>query len=158
MSVRGQLRDILAERFEDIRIGNSVTVGGASYDYQTDVGANVLPWRDTEADPLIDDELPALVFRDVVDEHQYDDTAIGYVDHNLKFELVAAMLGATAPEQADAISKDVLMALYQDEKFGGLANWTLIGSVRLQVAQSSKMAGGAMIEFTIFYRTRRWDF
>jgi hypothetical protein len=158
-SIREQIVELIRERFETILTANG---------YETDLGANVFIWRDTNAAPPAASELPLLNFRDVREETE--PKVSGRTDHHHTLfgeaEIVAGTTSAggntDAAKQVRKCISDVLEAIRSDTRWTDadgsmLAFQTWPMDNEMVVDQSGRTIGGAKVRFKVEYRTQRWN-
>lgn len=136
--------DIMAkvgDRLDKIAIVNT---------YQTDIGLNTFYWHDP---PLEYDE-PALVYRDVGEEH----TQIGRTHENVLHVEVEGLLFTDTPGlDGNKALADIVRAIGKDPTWGGLAYDTHLSKSSTTVETEGKTAVRVLVELDILYRTPLWQ-
>ncbi len=135
----------------DARLKTILVTGG----FETDLGKNVFAWR---SEPLQASELPGLIYRDVSQEVSDDEAAIGQHEYELTVEVeIIAQSGATTGSQLRKMIADVIKAIGVDITWGALAQRSNPVSDSINFEQAEKVIAGALVTFTIIYRTNQWD-
>lgn len=132
-SIRQQLVDAVEARLKSI-----ATFGGRVY-----------PWRRTDLNPS---EMPCVLLFDRTAEVGYEGVEMGKAEHRLRLELEAYGRGATTAVQARAMLAEIVAAIWQDPRWGGLARWTTIDSHELALEHADQIVGGILLNITIVYR------
>lgn len=135
------------------RLRSILTAGG----YETNLGQQIHVWRDTTAAPWTAAELAngALNLRD---PKQASTQELVNKHHHI-LDLVCEIAVASGLE-ANVIRKmiaDVFKAIGVDRKWSGAAFDTLPGDDQILVAQNGTAITGALVNFTIHYRTASFD-
>ena len=137
-TIRQQIVDALDARLQTITIANG---------YSADLG--VYEWLVT---PLEEEDLPAVIFRDTVDDIDTDE-----IGQRRKHDLAVTLdIAASSTASADAVRelmRDVLTAIGTDKTFGGLAYNTEPLSASLEVSEADQRLSGGQIELEIKYYT-----
>ena len=138
MSVRQQIIDKLDSNFKLISIAN---------DYSFDIKGHVYEWRDI---PLKDEELPAIIYRDVFDSISDEDEA----EHELTVEVVLFAEGTASPAAVRAMIGDILknFSLIMKDFMQGAKHI----NNEMDVEHIKKRYAAVVLTFTINYRTERW--
>lgn len=131
-----------------------ITIAGG---YQTNLGENAFVWRDTKASPFTEAELAtgALNLRDpkqvsaqqLVNKHHHELSLVAEI---------ALTEGVEAKRARQAIA-DIFKAIGVDRKWSSLAFDTLPDSDAILVAQNGVTVTGAVVNFTVHYRTASFD-
>jgi len=145
INIRQRIIDAVRTRLQSILVANG---------FNFSLGNNIHEWRDT---PFSSDALPALVYRDISCE------IIQAEGHrcNLRIEVeLVAGLATSASAGASDIRKmiaDIYSAIRQDIHWGTLALDTLPEGDEMRVEQAEQKVSGAVVRFSIVYRTREWN-
>lgn len=152
LSVRQRLVDAVAERMRKIYRDGTVTIAatGRVHTFATTFPADqVFVWRKTEM------RENGIVIRDHSADTKVDDMVeFGKHEHRLTITIEAYLLEktVTAPVSRQALA-DVMAALGEDHKWGGLARYTEILGHQIGVEQSGNIVGGGSVDVAITYRT-----
>lgn len=122
--------------------------------YFSDVGNNVFEWRESG---IAAAELPALVYRDKVEEIE-GFTMLEY-DHRLVVDVdVVAEPGSVGVEEVRKIIADVFAAIGTDDRWGGLAldSWPI--GTEIETAEDANVITGALVRFGVSYQTNKWGY
>ena len=137
------------------RSGTILVING----YYTDLGRHVFVHLSR---PLIStehqDELPALVLRDVNDAvvQQWSGNP-GQYDHHLSIEAeVVAAPGTLDMTVARQMAIDFWKMAGVDETWGGLAMRTYLDAAEPVLQKEEKVVEGVLIKFRVFYKTTRF--
>jgi len=131
-----------------------LVIGG----YSSDIGENVFPWRDCAISPD-NDELPALVYRDITEE-VIPPEEVGFGKHEFKLNIEVQIIceeGVLTPEEMRLLIADVFKAVGTNQSWNGLALWTEPISDEIKTVEETNVIGGAKINFQVLYRTKRFD-
>jgi hypothetical protein len=141
-NTRQQIVDAL-----DTRLQTITTLNG----YSANLG--VYEWLVT---PLEEADLPAVVFRDTVDDID-DEKEFSRLDHTLTVELDVAASSTASADSVRELIKDILTAIGTDKEFGGLAYNTDVLTASLEVSEADQRLTGGQIIIEIKYRTALWE-
>ncbi len=145
-SLRQQIINAVDARLKTITTANS---------YETDLGRNVFEHRTTA---LGDSELPGINFRDVGCDVSQEDVAIGQHGYELTMEAeIVVKAGATSAIQIRKMIADVIKAIGVDPRWGNLAVRTTPLSDGLKFDQSEKIIAGALLTYSIIFRTTKFN-
>ena len=139
MSVRQQIIDKLDTNFNLISIANN---------YSFDIKGHVYEWRDLA---LNDNELPAIIYRDVFDGTSDEDEQ----EHELTVEVVLFAVGTASPAAVRAMIVDILtnFKLIMQENFVSGARHI---NNEMDVEHIKKRYAAAVLTFTVTYYTEIW--
>jgi hypothetical protein len=143
-SKRQTIVDAIDARFKTIL----VSPGG----YETNLGANVFPWKTT---PFTDDELPGLAYRDL---DETNDISIGQWEHAMMLEIDIHVFSETdAMAALRAAIKDVVTSIGSDTTFGGLTE-DVVPAERdfIRITQNDGRYAGCTLSMIVLYLTNRW--
>lgn len=145
-SLRQQIINAVDVRLKTIKIANG---------YETDIGLNVNRWK---AIPISSDKEYELIYRDVSEDASAENAAIGKHEHTLHFEVeIITKAGSISDNQIRKMIADIEKSISAGETWGGLAQRTIPEGNEINILQSEKIIGGAIIRFAIIYRTNRWN-
>ena len=144
-------------RFQAIRIANG---------YNSDLGLRVHLWRDSEAVPFQDDELPALNFRDKSAE--VEQRLSGIHDHEITFEVDVITNKFTLDHEARRLLADVIQAIGVDRQWTEPTDDPEVTPIKLAVdtlpvrwefgvTATGKALAGCRYVFMVRQRTRSFD-
>lgn len=142
-SIRQQIISALDARLKAILI-----TGG----YETDIGENVFDWR---AESLEEDDLPALIYRDVSVESGVDTMASFF--HRMVVNILVAVQSSTPMTEIRKIIADIDKAIGVDHTYGNLALMTERISDESGVEIDEKKFAGCQIVYAITFRTSGWN-
>lgn len=136
------------------RMQSILTTGG----YQTNLGSHVYVWRTV---PIVQDETPALVIRDTIDEVIDLTEGSGYSmpsQHQLRVELEVVVSDTTATiGTVRDCYEDVMQAIGTDETWSNNALRTVELSNEMVTDQERDTIGGIIINLRVDYRTQtKW--
>lgn len=139
MSVRQQIIDKLDTNFNLISIAEN---------YSFDIDGHVYEWRDLA---LNDNELPAIIYRDVFDGTSDEDEQ----EHELTVEVVLFAVGTASPAAVRAMIVDILtnFKLIMQENFVSGARHI---NNEMDVEHIKKRYAAAVLTFTVTYYTEIW--
>lgn len=140
-NTRQQIVDALDTRLQTITTGNG---------YSANLG--VYEWLVT---PLEESDLPAVIFRDTIDDID-DEKEFSRLDHPLTIELDVAASSSASPASVRELIRDILTAIGTDKYFGGLAYNTDVLSASLEVSEADQRLSGGQIIIEIKYKTALW--
>lgn len=120
--------------------------------YETNVGQNVFVWKTDDFD---EDTVPGMDIRDVQSVDQPQSPSIH--THRLTFEVRLVAASASSTDTVRKMIGDVYKAIGTDMKWGGLAVWTDWEQHKMQVNQLSRRVSGALVQFSVVYRTNAFD-
>jgi hypothetical protein len=138
-SVRQDIIDALDARLKAILVTNG---------YETDIGQNVFDWL---AEPLEEDDLPALIYRDTSVETTID--TIASFAHKMILNIMVAVANSTPMTTIREIIADIDKAIGVDHTFGNLALMTERISDEAGVEIDEKKYAGCQIVYAITFRT-----
>lgn len=151
-SIRQQIFTKIKTRFQSILISN---------DYNTNLGTYLETWR---CQPYSEEELAEHSPKgNLIDpDEETENVLMGHVNgtqqHTLKIIVRIVMSDST---DVDALAKkaiaDVTKAIGVDTRFDGLVIDTLPGKTSLDMEQKKKKIAAFDYEFSVKYRTRRFD-
>lgn len=145
-SIRQQIIDAINTRLKTILKANG---------YETNLGQNVFEHRTTA---LGDSELPGINFKDVGCDVSQEDIAIGQHGYELIMEAeITVKEGSTTAVQIRKMIADVIKATGVDPRWGGLAVSTSPVSDSLKFEQSEKIIAGALLTYSIMFRTNKFN-
>lgn len=155
VSMWQQLFDALKVRLQSIRVANG---------YQTDIGENVMAWRDLSKNPFTQQESPCCTVRDTQRSREVDADTIQAHYFQLSVEIVACAAAAfsSPPDNlARAIIADIDRALGLEAAGGrrftvngvNLALDTLLGEDTIEAVHSGDRFVVIRKTFTIRFRT-----
>lgn len=142
-TIRQQIVDAVAERFETITVNNG---------YQTDIGNSIYEWLSA---PLNDDDPVSLIYRD---RQNVTVVAIGCHEHTLTIEAVLIITHAATLATIRNMIADVVQCVGANLTWGGLAQDTgppLDEEIELE--HKGKKMAGVSIKFDIQYKTAPFD-
>jgi hypothetical protein len=144
-SRRQTLVNAVRDRFTTIRVAAG---------YETDLGASVHVWRDTNTNPFTPQELATggLNLRDP--KRETNQELVNKHQHTLSINCEIAVAAADTVRKMLA---DLDKAIGVDRKWGGVAFDTDPGDDSILVAQNGTLITGASYNFTILYRTGSFD-
>jgi len=165
LSIRQQIFNAVKVRFQDIRQING---------FATEVGKHCFAWRDLDKSPFTttktdDDgnivgdtgELEDGGAINISDPERDPDDGVLSAHHQiLTIEVIAAATagGFTPPDNhARRIEADLLSAIGQDVRWGGLADDTLPGKSSLNVGHLGDRVAWVKLMFQIKFRTLRFN-
>ncbi len=140
-NTRQQIVDALDTRLQTITTGNG---------YSANLG--VYEWLVT---PLEESDLPAVIFRDTVDDID-DEREFSRLDHTLTVDLDVAVSSTTSADAVRELIRDILTAIGTDKEFGGLAYNTDVVTASLDVSEADQRLSGGQIIIEIKYKTALW--
>ena len=153
-SIRQKIVDEVKKQLKKIKKSTS--------GYETDAGLHVFEWRDTEAKPITDDEMPAIVWRDIQGPINYDESRTVNI-HGLTLECEAFASGVDAPKIIRKILADINKAIFSTnttdlrKTWGGFATDTFPDSENMVFKEGSKGLMSAVFTFRIEYHTSKFD-
>jgi hypothetical protein len=156
-SVRQQLVDALETRLGQIVSGKVWTLPtGATHTCTTTI-LNVCPWRKT---PFSTAQVPAIAFWDTM--ALPGNSPFGSFDHRLQVTIAGFISGKAAADKpavnaARELQADILAAIGSDQRWGGLAQWTELENVPLDMEQEGDVVAACELQLTIYYRTGLWQ-
>lgn len=109
----------------------------------------IYPWRRT---PLSLAEVPCAVILDRDAAVRYEGVEMGKGEHLLTIDIEGYAKGSTTAVQARSMLGDIVAAVWQDPRWGGLARWTTIDSHELALEHAEEIVGGIKVQITITYR------
>ena len=124
MASRADIFAYIESLLKTVKLGNSVTVRGTEYDFQTDLGLAVKPWRESALgekenfDLVLSDEPSARVDSDV------GEFGLGKFDMPVIMEL--RWKGKNARTQIEKSITDLTALFNSDYKLGGLVRNSLL--------------------------------
>ena len=139
MSVRQQIIDKLDTNFNLISIAEN---------YSFDIDGHVYEWRDL---PLKDEELPAIIYRDVFDNISDVDEQ----EHELTVEVALFAVGTASPAAVRSMIADILtnfkLIIHEDFVTGArhINN-------EMEVEHLKKRYAAAVLTFTVTFYTEIW--
>jgi hypothetical protein len=142
-TVRQDIIDAVDARLKAILVSNG---------YETDVGSNVFDWH---AEPLEEDDLPALIYRDTSVETTVD--TIASFSHRMILSIMAAVTSSTPMTTIRKIIADIDKAIGVDHTFGGLALMTERISDESGIEINERKYAGCQIVYAITFRTSGWN-
>jgi hypothetical protein len=142
-SVRQDIIDAIDTRMKAILI-----TGG----YETNIGQNVFDWR---AEPLEEDDLPALIYRDLSVETEV--VSFATFVHKMVFSIMVACASSTPMTTIRKIIADIDKAVGVDHTWGGLALMTERISDESGVEINERKYAGCQIVFNVIFRTLAWN-
>lgn len=119
------------------------------------VHTNVWRWRTA---PLDAEELPAIVYRDIVNESVQEtlNMAMGHRHNKLTVEVELIATGETTPTVLDEMIQQILSCVGSDETFDGRALATDYISDEVDLSHREYITGSALITLAIHYISDRW--
>lgn len=128
----------------------AITINGG---YETNLGLQIHWWRSGKLDQ---DELPAVIIKDLSCDIDFEDVPIGMQNNTLHIEAeVMTASGKTTPEQLRKLQADIYDAIRVDETWGALAQRTILEGDEVVTAEDEKTIGGSLIRFAVAFRTNR---
>lgn len=117
-SIWQQIFDAVKFRFQEIRINNG---------YETEIGAHAFSWRDLDASPMHENELPGFSLRDLSRSYEPEAQTINRHHFLLRFEVKAESV-AVVSSPVDKHARRMISDL--DKSLGVDRQWE-IGGVKL---------------------------
>lgn len=150
MSIKRQdILDVIESRMQGISVG-----GG----YHTALGANISVWRTAIFEAS---NLPALVIRDMGQskDQEGESSPFSLDTWRLKIEIeIIGKAGSTTDILIRQMIADVYKAIGVDDTWGGKAITSFLSDDDMILQdQQSRIVGGATIQFTILYRTNKYQ-
>lgn len=134
-----------------------ITIAGG---YDTNLGKQVHPWRDTKKDPFNGAELAtgAVNVRDhrKVTE-QGGPNVLGKHHHTLHLSIEGAVNDDAGAGLVRMMIADIEKAIGVDRRWGAVAFETTPGDDQILVAEGGLTVTGFTMNFTIEFRTGNWD-
>jgi hypothetical protein len=133
-----------------LKVGDRMKSIAITNDYLTDIGINTFYWHDP---PLEYDE-PALVYRDVGEEHGQ----IGRThDNQLHVEVEGLLFTDSPGVNGNRVLADIIRAIGKDPTWGGLAYDSRLNKNSTVTETDGKTAVRVLVEFDILYRVPLWQ-
>lgn len=150
-SVRQQIVDAIEARLKLIVSGKIWTLpDGLTHTCTTNV-AGVYPWRKV---PFSVAQLPAIGFWDTTSG--LEDGTFGSFNHALEVNIVGFVSGSSSVNAARELNADILAAVGSDHRWNGLARWTEVQNMPLDMEQAGDVVAAGEIKLTVHYRTGLW--
>lgn len=123
--------------------------------YSFDAGNNVKEWQTT---PLSQQELPAILIRDEIEETDAVNPNSGLYDRKLRIQidLVLAEKDQSATNARKALT-DLITFVGKDPKWNSLARRSMPNADSIAVDEEGQRVSGAKIEFTVEYGRKPWE-
>lgn len=156
-SIQQQLVEAVEARLKLIRSGQTVTVGGDSYLFKTNIGLHVFTRLKRQLNPATD--FPCIDLIDDIDRVEYEGVPMGFQNNYLKVTADCFTSGKLADLNGRRAYADISAAVGIDPRWGGLArNSTMAGNPEeMQIEASGSIVAGTRVEFTIRYLTKKWQ-
>ncbi len=119
--------------------------------YATDIGLKVYDWH---TERLEDEDLPALVYRDLEETINLEGSAYTSHDRLLSLEITALTLGTTTPSEVRKMIADIEQAIRLGKDWGGLAEDTLYTGNKTEIEKEEREIGAVTLQFQIQYDTK----
>ncbi len=154
--IQKQIMDAIATRTATITTGAG---------YRTEIGSKVFRWKAKGWDAVHAADMPGVSISDpTTSEENFklrsQAAAGGVWENKTRVEfMIAAQLADDSTEQELAdYARDAIADIYQmigtDQKWGGLALWTIPIDHTIQVIQENKTFAGAKVAVDVVYRTK----
>lgn len=151
-SIRQQIVDAIETRLGQIAVGKVWTLEDGSTHTCTVASKGVYPWRKVPFSPT---QLPAIAIYD--GGSTLEDGPIGSFSHALEVSIVGYIASSSPVNTARELAADILAAVGSDHRWGGLAQWSYVESLPLDIEPAGDVVAAGEIKLTVHYRTGRWQ-
>lgn len=151
---RQQIIAAIIARLELIKTTNTYQLGGAAFNYETNIGDKVEEWRAADIDER---ELPMLVVRDIDLDMSVDSDTTEIQLNELLIVVEIVTSGVTSAIELRKMFGDVWAAIKQDDTLGELVKTCKPKKERVIVEQANRKIAGGLIEFTVKYFSTKFN-
>lgn len=142
-SIRQQIISAL-----DTRLKAILVTGG----YETNIGSNVFDWK---ANSLEEEDLPALIYKDISVETNID--SLASFAHRMTVQVIVVAQNSTPMTEIRKAMADVDKAIGVDHTFGNLALLTERIGDESGIELEERRFAGCQIVYSITFRTSCWN-
>lgn len=151
-SIRQQIMDAIETRLKLIVAGKVWTLDDGATHTCTVTVKGVYPWRKVPFTPAM---LPAIGIWDTAST--LEDAPFGSFNHALEVNIVGVIAASSPVATARELTADMLAAVGSDPKWGGLAKWTIVEAMPLDMEPAGDVIAAGQLKLTVHYRTGLWQ-
>lgn len=151
-NVRQQILDAIETRLKLIVAGKVWTLPDSTTRTSVTTVKDVYPWRKVPLTPAL---CPAIAIYDTTSN--LEDGTFGSFNHALEISIIGFIASSSPISAARELASDILACIGSDHRWSGLARWSEIQNMPLDMEQAGDVVAAGEIKLTVHYRTGLWQ-